>query len=115
MSRAPETPSYPLGWRRIPGFPVCPRHLAGIRCVVPDPTSRCICERHNRLLDHRKAWVTEDREFAITAEPYPVNGELLAAFIGECEDLGLAVSVTGESPHNPGNTFLIKIRRHAAP
>jgi hypothetical protein len=107
--------TYSLHWRRIPSFPVCPRHLAGIRCVASDPTSQCICERHDRILDHRKAWVTENGEFVITAEPYAVDEEALAAFIGECEDLGLAVTTDGESPYNPGNTSLITIRRRTAP
>ena len=90
--------TYPHSWRRIPNFPVCPRHLAGIRCVVPNPTSKCICERHERLLDHRKAWVTEDGDFVITAEPYRVAGEGFWGFIVDCEDLGLAVEITGGSP-----------------
>ena len=108
--------TYPPDWRRLRNVRFCPNDVVGMSCVAANPTSQCICERYNRqLLDHRKAWVTEDEELAITAEPYEIAGELLAAFIGECEGLGLAVSITGASPHNPGSTILLKIRRRAAP
>lgn len=73
--------------------------------------TRVICQRYRPLLDHKKAWATPGEDLVLTAEPYEINGEALAAFTIECVGLGLVVTLSGTSPHAPGHTFMLVVRR----
>jgi hypothetical protein len=79
--------------------PECP--YDGVAC----PVSR---SAHPRVLDHMRFWQygSDGMRFA-TAEPYAVAGESLARLAAECDQLGLAMVVSGKSPYYPGRTMLI--------
>lgn len=91
---------------------VCPRVVAGKRCVRhrQHGLPQCICRHFDWLLDHVRIWHGPDGH-VLTAEPYAAHGRELGAFIAECAGLGLDVMVTGGSEWAPGATFLITVSR----
>lgn len=97
------------GWRPSDWRP-CPALLAGQPCRTEQGDGECVCVTHIDLLDHARAWVhTDTGRRYITAEPYESGGLELAQFIADLTDLRLTVRITGNSPWNPGETFLIVI------
>lgn len=120
MNEKPEPPTYPDDWRRLqhPLGHLCPHTVAGKMCTEADSRSAVACRFTEFFgtgpLDHKKLWVTPEGERVLTAEPYTIDGETLATFIGECSDLGLVVEVSGASPHNVGYTIFLEIRKPRA-
>lgn len=90
----------------------CPKTVAGKRCTRFSGSGwpRCICEAHDRLLDHARSWTDAAGARVLTAEPYHVDPARLAAFERDCAALGLVVEVGGVSPWYPGSTTLITVR-----
>ena len=104
---------YPADWRPS-NARACPRVVAGKRCRAWSYTGEpCACEGW-RLLDHPRLWRTPAGH-VLTAEPYHVDGEELARFVAVCGELGLRVSLSGESRYFPGATLLLRVERAAAP
>lgn len=102
-------------WRRSDAR-VCPRSVAGLRCLVyygsggpPTGGMPCVCQRRHvqRALDHGRIWLDEDGDRVLTGEPYGLSGETLCRFVQDCRDLGLRVRVDPRSPWNPGSTLLL--------
>jgi hypothetical protein len=89
----------------------CPRVVAGKRCLVGNTRDElCVCQRHQRLLDHSRMWLDDKRRNVLTGEPYDVDLADLVDLHAELAALGLEVTVAGRSPWNPGETFLLLIR-----
>jgi hypothetical protein len=61
-------------------------------------------------MDHGALWRTHEGDLVLTAEPYEMDGKRLVSFIAECAELGLSVTISGASPHNPGSTFILIVR-----
>ena len=94
----------------------CPRKVAGKRCQRDGPKRECICRDFGVGLGwgvcvHPRMWIAKDGERIMTAEPYEINGALLARFIAACEELGLQVGISGASPYYADHGELIIIRR----
>lgn len=103
------------GWTPSEASP-CPRTVAGRRCRwssrYEDP---CICMAYSQLLDHAQMWRTEGGERVLTVEPYELDGKKLAAFVADCDALGLRVLLQGHSPWNPDETCLLTVRPQEGP
>ncbi|MEV5711248.1 hypothetical protein [Actinoallomurus sp. NPDC052274] len=99
---------------RPSGAVVCPRVVAGKRCIAHNGTELCVCQRHYRLLDHARIWLDETGRHVLTGEPYSAAGEDLADLITDMSELGLDVNLSGRSPWNPGFTLLIRITKREA-
>lgn len=97
---------------RPSGAEICPRVVAGRRCVAfRSDGRRCICERLTHpVLDHARMWLTPDGGHVLTFEPYSLSTDNLAA-LAELSPLGLELSISGYSPWNPGATFLCTITK----
>ena len=63
------------------------------------------------VLDHVQMWLMPDGRYAVTSEPYGVDGAALASFVTICEGLDLRVEVSAASPYSPGWTVLLTITR----
>jgi len=103
------SPAYSdYGWRPSTARP-CPLSLAGRRCRWATG-ALCLCGRRRQLLDHARRWRDADGQPILTAEPYSVCGDDLAAFVGELDALGLEVDLSGASPYCPGATVMLVIQ-----
>ena len=87
----------------------CPRLVVRRVCRSKSVEELCICDRFHRLLDHSHMWQAPGGRRVLTAEPYNVEGDHLAAFVAECSDLGAVVSLSGSSPYFPGSTLLLNV------
>lgn len=94
---------------------VCPMVAAGLHCRATaryaDTGELCACQRFSHLLDHGRAWRCPAGHVIITGEPYDADGSELAALAAFCDAHGLDMIVSGRSTWNPGDTFLIIVRR----
>jgi hypothetical protein len=86
---------------------VCLRVVAGKRCVQPQRS--CVCDKHQRLLDHGRIWLDEDGKHVLTGEPYNASPRELSALFADADEHGLKVRISGRSPWFPGATVLIHI------
>jgi hypothetical protein len=97
-----------FGYRRSDAT-VCPLVAAGKRCRAWHGDDACLCQRHSRVLDHARAWLDQDGRHVFTAEPYDTDSDELEALIADLHREGLRATFSGQSPWNPGGTFLIVI------
>ncbi|MCH7532508.1 MAG: helix-turn-helix transcriptional regulator [Gemmatimonadetes bacterium] len=105
-------PEYPVGWVRSE-IPACLRLAAGLDCRMPPGVvnrDACGCGGYP-VLDHVRMWLMPDGRYAVTSEPYGVDGAALASFVTICKGLGLNVEVSPASPYSPGLTVLLIITR----
>ena len=95
--------------------PRCPRVVAGMRCEEGHNWEDfdCICERYGGTgpLDHSRLWRVPTGALVLRGEPYYLDPEVLTTFVDECKELGLRLSVTGESSYFPGATVLVQVER----
>lgn len=96
---------------------ICPRVVAGKRCIDGNLGKACVCHKHHDVFDHARIWLDETGRHVFTAEPYSysASGEEIAAMIADMAALGLEVRFSGRSPYNPGYTLLIKITKQPNP
>ncbi|WP_219471261.1 hypothetical protein [Nonomuraea rhizosphaerae] len=90
----------------------CPRVVAGARCranKLEEDGQPCLCQRHRHLLDHGRAWFDADGKRVLTGEPYNADGHEIAELVTDMDTLGLRVTISGRSPWNPNETFLVQI------
>ncbi|WP_433364227.1 hypothetical protein [Streptosporangium sp. CA-115845] len=90
---------------------VCPRLVAGKRCLASNRP--CACLPYHHLLDHGRIWLDQEGRYVLTGEPYEIDDHNLGRFTADMAELGLQVSVKpkSESFWYPGHTFLIVITR----
>lgn len=107
------------GYRPAKGR-ACPRVVAGLRCVAFNRRAMrmqaCLCMEGNRdgrgIWDHPRLWREKiTGELVVTSEPYSLPGDELAAWMPRVIELGLDVSLYGDSWWNPGRTFRIMVCR----
>ncbi|MBM3675352.1 MAG: hypothetical protein FJW88_10475 [Actinobacteria bacterium] len=89
----------------------CPRVVAGLRCTAWRSAAPCACQALDRVLDHARVWLRADGRRVLSAEPYDVTSDDLAALLVCAIELGLVFSIHGASPWNPGATVLLVIER----
>lgn len=94
---------------------VCPRRVAGRRCVRYSRRmdgKPCLCV-DSLLIDHPALWRDETGALVFTAETYSFDAYRAEfdRFHAECERLGLTVTVSPFSPWCPPHTTLIAVRR----
>ncbi|MBN6051311.1 hypothetical protein JYK22_05145, partial [Nonomuraea sp. RK-328] len=89
---------------------VCPRVVAGKRCLI-DSRGKCVCQDHYRVLDHGRMWLDENGHHVLTGEPYNTWGEEMTAFVAAMDELGLHVHLSGRSLWYPGYTLLVRVTR----
>lgn len=94
----------------------CPRRVAGKRCTA-ESSSTCICLEYYNVLDHKAMWkdTLRGNVLVMTAEPFGINGEDIAALHADLADIGLTVAVRSESPYYPGRTVLLLIKKPDSP
>ncbi|MFD1547704.1 hypothetical protein [Nonomuraea guangzhouensis] len=89
---------------------VCPRVVAGKRCLAN--SGECVCFNHQHVLDHGRVWLDKGGKHVLTGEPYSATGDEIAALVGDVAALGLKVSLSGRSLWNPRSTLLIRVTAH---
>jgi len=108
---------YPIRGERCWDAKRCPRVVAGAQCLAsmkhasPPYSNRCICYEFRGILDHPRLWKLPDGGYALTTEPYTLDGRELGRFLTACSELGLRVEIRGASPYFPGETVLLLIER----
>lgn len=91
---------------------VCPRVVIGRRCQIWRGGEQCICQRHHWALDHGRSWLEEGGGHVVTGEPYGFHaGNDLEDLLRELEELGVSLLISGDSPHYPGYTVLLRFDR----
>lgn len=95
---------------------VCPRVVAGRRCVAwgrsYDHPRGCLCQQHQHLLDHGRMWRNKVGQYVLTGEPYRHVTEAQINSL-RCDLISLGAKVTRHehSPYNPGGTILLMVHR----
>jgi hypothetical protein len=83
----------------------CPRRLVN----KPHLEEKCWCT--SRLNDHSRRYRDNNNQPVIMWEPYDADRDELLFLMAYAYDDGLQVTVSGQSPWNPGHTFGIQFRR----
>jgi hypothetical protein len=101
---------------RPSGAAICPRVVAGKRCLAFNGGGRCICQwsHLSGLIDHARIWLDRDGRHVYTVEPYGVDPGALTLLCHELEFLGLTARVSDRSPWFPGSTTLILVQKEEA-
>ena len=68
-----------------------------------------ICTEYASLLDHARIWRRMDGRIIYTAEPYEATALEIAELNADLCRYQLRVTITGDSPWNPGSTFRITV------
>jgi hypothetical protein len=97
----------------------CPLVVAGRRCRRnrDEDGEGCLCEEehYQSLFDHGRMWLDRDGTHILTGEPYNgFNLEHLVMFERDVKPLHLTVTISRDSPWNPGRTTLLIVRRASA-
>lgn len=88
--------------------PICPRVVAGKRCLRW--RRPCVCYPDGNLLDHGRMWVTSRGTHLLTAEPYHVDLKKFDALALQLRPLNLLVAITAVSIWFPPDSTLVYIR-----
>lgn len=93
--------------------PVCPRAVAGLRCVAWHSSARqCVCVPYcHSVLDHGRMWINKAGQHVLTGEPYHLHSGTLLSFGQAIEALGLEFTIQAESPYFPGHTVLLMVEK----
>lgn len=92
---------------------ICPRVVAGKRCVRYYRDSGCICERHYKLFDHGRIWLDKNGRHVLTGAPYGATDKELAELDADMRELGLSVSFPNQWLWNPRTLTIMVTREHA--
>jgi hypothetical protein len=91
---------------RLTSTSSCPRKLVN----KPHLEEKCWCT--SRLNDHGRRYHDSHDEPVVIWEPYDASRDELLHLMAHAYDEDLQVTVSGESPWNPGRTFAILFRRN---